>query len=314
MADPVADRSGFFCTYMSRHPDMLVAHAKHFGKVDGNVSSAIDSKVRTGGPHHTTRGQVVSRLLFSGHGLGVQDQGCVRQSAGRARLRGGVPPRLLVMRADADEALGTVRDRSPRSLFPLPFSPRGSLPPARQRPRLCHVIRSYLARVIYTGQSPADHALRGALPDLDHRLPSSLPDLQHERAAPLDIQVLVARARPPTRLPGLGFYRRVGVHGCRARLGGLVCGHPRAQASHAVAHRGPYHPFIPLYSGPLQVSPEPDILGLADGLGQLCHRFWLPGAYEAAPSYQASANRVYHEGSLIGASSCRKESTSTDVP
>jgi hypothetical protein len=73
MADPVADRSGFLCTYMSRHPDMLVAHAKHFGKVDGNVSSAkmlsIDSKVRTGGPHHTMRGQVVSRLLFQGMDL-----------------------------------------------------------------------------------------------------------------------------------------------------------------------------------------------------------------------------------------------------
>ena len=68
-----------------------------------------------------------------------------------------VKPRLLGMKADADEALGTVRDRSPRSLFPLPFSPRRPLPfpRARQRRRLCHVIRSYPARAIYTGQSKA---------------------------------------------------------------------------------------------------------------------------------------------------------------
>lgn len=50
-ADPVADKSGFLCTYMSTHPDTLVAYVKYFGKVDGNVSSAkmlsIDSEVRT---------------------------------------------------------------------------------------------------------------------------------------------------------------------------------------------------------------------------------------------------------------------------
>jgi len=50
MADPVLDKSGFLCTYMSTHPDTLVAYVKHYGKVDGKVSSAkmlsIDSKVR----------------------------------------------------------------------------------------------------------------------------------------------------------------------------------------------------------------------------------------------------------------------------
>ena len=54
MADPVSDKSGFLCTYMSSHPDTLVAYVKHFGKVDGNVSSAkmlsIDSKVRLARP------------------------------------------------------------------------------------------------------------------------------------------------------------------------------------------------------------------------------------------------------------------------
>ena len=142
MADPVADRSGFLCTYMSSHPDTLVAYVKHFGKVDGNVSSAkmltINSKVRTGGPHHTTRGQVVSRLLFQGMDLEYK----IKDASGRPQvvrvefdppLRGyeEVKPRLLGMKADADEALGTVRDRSPCSLFPLPFSPRGPPSPAR---------------------------------------------------------------------------------------------------------------------------------------------------------------------------------------
>ena len=65
--------------------------------------------------------------------------------------------------------------------------------------------------------------------------------------------------------------------------------------------------FLFRCSGPLLVTPEPDT-GLANGLGHLCHRFWFPRAYEAAHSYQASADRVYHEGLLIGASSCRKES------
>lgn len=55
VADPVADKSGFLCTYMSTHPDTLVAYVKYFGNVDGNVSSAkmlsIDSKVRLPHPH-----------------------------------------------------------------------------------------------------------------------------------------------------------------------------------------------------------------------------------------------------------------------
>lgn len=49
MADPVAAKSGFLCTYMSNHPDTLVAYAKWFGKVTDNISSAemsaIDTKV-----------------------------------------------------------------------------------------------------------------------------------------------------------------------------------------------------------------------------------------------------------------------------
>ena len=49
MSDPVAQKSGFLKTYMSNHPDTLVAYAKYFGKVTESLSSAemtaIDSNV-----------------------------------------------------------------------------------------------------------------------------------------------------------------------------------------------------------------------------------------------------------------------------
>ena len=50
MADPVAEKSGFLCMYMSNHPDTLVAYVKYFGKVSDKVTSArmvsIDRNVR----------------------------------------------------------------------------------------------------------------------------------------------------------------------------------------------------------------------------------------------------------------------------
>jgi len=50
MTDPVKDKSGFLCMYMSGHPDTLVAYAKHFGNLKArDVVSAkmvsIDSNV-----------------------------------------------------------------------------------------------------------------------------------------------------------------------------------------------------------------------------------------------------------------------------
>ena len=48
--DPVADKSGFLCMYMSNHPDTLVSYVRYWGKVSAQVSSAkmtaIDTKVR----------------------------------------------------------------------------------------------------------------------------------------------------------------------------------------------------------------------------------------------------------------------------
>ncbi|KAI9451592.1 hypothetical protein F5148DRAFT_539432 [Russula earlei] len=117
MADLVAERSGFLCTYMSSHPDTLVAYVKHFGKVEGRVSSAkmlsIDSKGmdleyrRTKDPPSSAAGKTQGRVVrveFDPPLLGYEE----------------VKPRLLAMKADADEALGTVK--APQiTHFELPF-------------------------------------------------------------------------------------------------------------------------------------------------------------------------------------------------
>lgn len=51
MSDPVASKSAFLCTYMSNHPDTLVAYVRYWGKVNDNVTNArlvaIDTKVST---------------------------------------------------------------------------------------------------------------------------------------------------------------------------------------------------------------------------------------------------------------------------
>ncbi|KAH9057367.1 hypothetical protein EDB87DRAFT_1675754 [Lactarius vividus] len=110
MADPVADKSGFLCTYMSSHPDTLVAYAKHFGKVDGHVVSAkmlsIDSKgmnLEYNTKNVVNRPQIV-HIEFDPPLLGYEE----------------VKPRLLSMKADADEALGIVK--APQiTHFEMPF-------------------------------------------------------------------------------------------------------------------------------------------------------------------------------------------------
>jgi len=45
--DPVAEKSGFLRTYMSGHPDTLVAYAKWFGKVPEAITSAKMSAIST---------------------------------------------------------------------------------------------------------------------------------------------------------------------------------------------------------------------------------------------------------------------------
>ncbi|KAI5987629.1 hypothetical protein EDD15DRAFT_2173270 [Pisolithus albus] len=97
MADSVAAKSAFLCMYMKNHPDTLVAYVKHYGKVPGNVVSAemaaIDSKgmsikykLKNGG-----NGQVV--VSFQPPLAGYDE----------------VKPRLLSMKADAQESLGMIK-------------------------------------------------------------------------------------------------------------------------------------------------------------------------------------------------------------
>jgi hypothetical protein len=78
-----------------------------------------------------------------------------------------VKPRLLGMKVDADEALGTVRPKSS-----IRFA---SLSPASQsnpRPFLTNCQLTYC-----TGQNSANHAFRTTVPDLDHSIPPPLTEL-----------------------------------------------------------------------------------------------------------------------------------------
>ncbi|KAG2367581.1 hypothetical protein BDR07DRAFT_1271768 [Suillus spraguei] len=97
MSDPVASKSRFLCMYMKNHPDTLVAYVKYFGKVEGNVltaeMSSIDSKCMTlvyklkSGQSNTTR------VSFDPPLSGYEE----------------VKPRLLSMKAEAQEGLGMLK-------------------------------------------------------------------------------------------------------------------------------------------------------------------------------------------------------------
>ena len=67
MSDPVAQKSGFLKTYMSHHPDTLVAYAKYFGRVTDSITtaemSAIDSNVSDFGPCFNDR---ISEMALHG--------------------------------------------------------------------------------------------------------------------------------------------------------------------------------------------------------------------------------------------------------
>ncbi|KAK1224466.1 hypothetical protein PQX77_012640 [Marasmius sp. AFHP31] len=97
MADPVAEKSSFLCMYMTSHPDTLVAYAKWYGKVDEPIKSAqmtgIDSKgmnlncVFKNGTIKPVRVPIEPPLS------GYED----------------VKPRLLEMKAHAQEGLGMIK-------------------------------------------------------------------------------------------------------------------------------------------------------------------------------------------------------------
>ncbi|KAF8548691.1 hypothetical protein OG21DRAFT_1470962 [Imleria badia] len=107
MSDPVASKSTFLCMYMTNHPDTLVAYVKHFGKVPENVSSAEMKSI-------DCKGMNLSYSLKSG-GVSSVHVKFDPPLAGYEEVK----PRLLAMKADAQEALGMLQ--SPKiTSFRLP--------------------------------------------------------------------------------------------------------------------------------------------------------------------------------------------------
>ncbi|KIM89323.1 hypothetical protein PILCRDRAFT_61272 [Piloderma croceum F 1598] len=99
MSDPVAQKSGFLKTYMSNHPDTLVAYAKYFGKVTDSISSAemtaIDSNsmTLTYTVKNTKQKKVIQQVPLDPPLAGYEE----------------VKPRLLGMKAEAQEGLGMIK-------------------------------------------------------------------------------------------------------------------------------------------------------------------------------------------------------------
>ncbi|RPD53922.1 hypothetical protein L226DRAFT_554795 [Lentinus tigrinus ALCF2SS1-7] len=96
--DPVADKSGFLCMYMSNHPDTLVSYVRYWGKVSAQVSSAKMTAIDTKGMTLTyqTKGSTETkevRVEFEPPLLGYEE----------------VKPRLMGMKAEAEEELGMTR-------------------------------------------------------------------------------------------------------------------------------------------------------------------------------------------------------------
>ncbi|TFK51225.1 hypothetical protein OE88DRAFT_1630174 [Heliocybe sulcata] len=104
MSDPVAAKSTFLCMYMSNHPDTLVSYVKHYGGVKEKVVSAemkgIDTNTsKTGEQKHEVRARFDPPLA------GYEE----------------VKPRLMAMKADAEEALGMMKAPTISS-FNLPLT------------------------------------------------------------------------------------------------------------------------------------------------------------------------------------------------
>ncbi|TEB35262.1 hypothetical protein FA13DRAFT_1728057 [Coprinellus micaceus] len=97
MADPVAEKSGFLCMYMSGHPDTLVAYAKWFGKVQEHITSAQMTGI-------TTKNINLSCKLKDGSKKDV-----VVPIEPPLKGYDDVKPRLLEMKALAQEGLGMIK-------------------------------------------------------------------------------------------------------------------------------------------------------------------------------------------------------------
>ncbi|KAF8590393.1 hypothetical protein K439DRAFT_1627900 [Ramaria rubella] len=108
MTDPVGSRSAFLCTYMSGHPDTLVAYVRHFGKVKVPVVSANMTSINT-------KEMSLSYVL---KGSEVKQQVTVSFDPPLSGYE-EVKPRLLGMKINAEEALGMIK-RPQITKFELP--------------------------------------------------------------------------------------------------------------------------------------------------------------------------------------------------
>ncbi|KAJ8522834.1 hypothetical protein ONZ45_g673 [Pleurotus djamor] len=97
MSDPVAEKSGFLRMYMSSHPDTLVAYAKWYGKVTEPIASAemtaIDCRSMTLTCTMRNGSKKVVPVAIEPPMTGYDD----------------VKPRLLEMKAKAQEGLGMIK-------------------------------------------------------------------------------------------------------------------------------------------------------------------------------------------------------------
>ncbi|KAL0948280.1 hypothetical protein HGRIS_010873 [Hohenbuehelia grisea] len=110
MSDPVAEKSGFLRLYMSGHPDTLVAYSKWYGKVTESITSAeltsIDSRSMTLTCSMKGKTVRVINVRFDPPLASYQD----------------VKPRLLEMKAIAQEGLGMLKTPELKSFyFPRPI-------------------------------------------------------------------------------------------------------------------------------------------------------------------------------------------------
>jgi len=118
--DPVAAKSSFLCMYMSSHKDTLASYVIYHGKV-ANVKitnaemTSIDSKVLL---HSRSPRRPFHLIVLCAQGMSINYQ---TPSSGNEKISvriefepplsgyEEVKPRLLSMKADAEESLGMVR-------------------------------------------------------------------------------------------------------------------------------------------------------------------------------------------------------------
>ncbi|KAL0580228.1 hypothetical protein V5O48_001821 [Marasmius crinis-equi] len=97
MTDPVSEKSAFLCMYMTSHPDTLVAYAKWYGKVAEPITSAKMTSIDSKGMDLTCTlkngSQKPVRVVIDPPLSGYDD----------------VKPRLLEMKAHAQEGLGMIK-------------------------------------------------------------------------------------------------------------------------------------------------------------------------------------------------------------